>query len=85
MLFHSFLSLSHNSAIIASFVLHDIAGCSETNTILVLDQSKVRRSRQRHRSILQKNDLEAADNKDIKHRSIFLWQKTSDTGTKKNW
>ena len=33
------------AAIIASAVLHDNAGCSETNPSLVLDRSKVRRSR----------------------------------------
>ena len=76
------------AAIIASSVLHDNARSSETNTILVLNQSKVRRSRQRDCSILQERDLEAAENKDIialyfdgrKHRTLaqkLIGDKTS--------
>ena len=44
------------AAIIASSVLHDIEGCSKTNPALVVDRSKVRRSREKHRRFL--NDLQ---------------------------
>ena len=48
------------AAFIASSVLHDEAGCSETNPSLVIDRSKVRRSRRRHRRLLQESNAEAA-------------------------
>ena len=41
------------AAIIAISVLHDNAGCSETNPSLLLDRSKVKSSRQKHRRFLQ--------------------------------
>ena len=41
------------AAIIDSSILHDNAGCSETNPSLLLDRSKVRRSCQKHRRFLQ--------------------------------
>lgn len=47
------------AAIIASSVLHDNAGCSETNPLLVIDRSKVRRSRQKHRRFL--NELQSTE------------------------
>ena len=53
------------AAIIASSVLHDNAGCSETNPSLLLDRFKVRRSRQKHRRFLQERSKEADDNEDI--------------------
>ena len=53
------------AAFIASSVLHDEAGCSETNPSLVIDRSKIRRSRQRHRRLLQESNAEAADKSTI--------------------
>lgn len=40
------------AAIIASSVLHDNARCSETNPALVVDRSKLRRTRRKHRDFL---------------------------------
>ena len=53
------------AAIIAISILHDNAGCSETNPLLVPDQSKVRRSHQKHRPLLQERSKRADDYKDI--------------------
>ena len=53
------------AAIIASSVLHDNAGCSETNPSLVLDRSKVRRSLQKHRRFFEERSKEADNNKYI--------------------
>ena len=51
--------------IIASFILHDNAGCCETNLLLVIDRYKVRRNCQKHRSFLQERSKEADNNEDI--------------------
>ena len=53
------------AAVIASSLLHDNVGCSETNPLLVLDRSKVRRSCQKHHRFLQERSKEADDNEDI--------------------
>ena len=53
------------AAIIASFILHDNAGCSETNLLLVIDRYKVRRNFQKHCSFLQERSKEADDNENI--------------------
>ena len=66
----SFASACHRTGvsdraagIIASFVLHDNAGCYETNLSFVLDRSKARRNRRKHCNFLQERSKEA-DNKE---------------------
>ena len=53
------------AASIAISVLHDNAECSGTNPLLVLDRSKVRKSRQKHCTLLQQRSKRADDDKDI--------------------
>ena len=69
------------AAIIASSVLHDNAGCSETNSSLVLDRSKVRRSHQKHRRFLQDKRKETDDNEDI--IALYFDGRRDQTMTKK--
>ena len=53
------------ATIIANSVFYDNPGCFKTNPSLVLDQSKVRRSCQKHRSFLQESSKETDDNEDV--------------------
>ena len=69
------------AAIIASSVLHENAGCSETNLSSVLDRSKARRSCQKHCSFLQERSKEADDNKDI--IALYFDGRKDQTMTKK--
>ena len=69
------------AAIIASFVLHDNAGCSETNPSLVLDQSKVRRSCQKHCRFFQEKSKEEDNYEDI--IALYFDDRKDQTMTKK--
>ena len=52
-------------SLLPTCVLHDNAGCFETNPLLVLDRSKVRRSRQKHLNLLQERSKGADDDNGI--------------------
>ena len=69
------------AAVIVSSLLHDNTGCSKTNSSLVLDRSKVRRSRQKHRRFLQERSKEADDNKNI--IALYFDGRKNQTMTKK--